>query len=232
MFAISEVGHSLFHLLFPQVCTGCGGDLPFTETTLCLRCLDSLPDTRFEFHPDNPVEKKFWGRLPLSGATASYYFTSESLIQHLMHEFKYRGNKELGRQLGRMMGNHIQSSGRFDVDALLPLPLFLSRQKKRGFNQAEILCQGIAEILKIPIMTSAIARTHSTDSQTNKGRIERWKNMEGNFIILDNELISGKHLLLVDDVITTGATLEACGAEMLKGRDVRLSIATLCFAAR
>jgi ComF family protein len=232
MIQLKEIKDSFLHLLFPHVCTGCGSDILNEETVLCMRCIDAMPETNFELHPKNPVEKTFWGRLPLVGATAQFYFTKESLIQHLMHQFKYKRNKELGLQLGRMMGEQIKKSGRFEADALIPLPLFPAKEKRRGYNQATILCEGMAETMSIPVLDKVIIRPQHTETQTKKGRIERWKNMEGKFILSNPEAIRNKHLLLVDDVVTTGATLEACGNELLKAEGVRLSVATLCVASR
>jgi len=232
MIGTKELKESLFHLLFPNVCAGCGNDMITGNTSLCLKCIDAMPETNFEKHRDNPIEKKFWGRIPLASATAQYYFTRESLMQQLMHEFKYRGNKDLGFQLGKMMGHNLKRSGRFRVDALIPLPLFALKEKRRGFNQATVLCEGIAEELKIPVLKNVIVRSTYTDTQTKKSRIDRWLNMEGKFILNNPSAIFGKHVLLVDDVVTTGATLEACGTELLKADNTRLSIATLCFAAR
>jgi ComF family protein len=193
--------------------------------------MEAMPETHFELHPGNPVEKKFWGRLLIQGGTAQYYFTKESLMQHLMHQFKYRKNKELGLQLGKMMGQQLKRSRRFTTDALVPLPLFPAREKRRGYNQATILCQGISEVMQIPILDKVIIRPQFTETQTKKGRIERWKNMDGKFILVDPRAIANKHLLLVDDVITTGATIEACAMEFLKIENVRISIATLCYTA-
>ncbi len=232
MIQLKEIKDSFLHLLFPHVCTGCGSDILNEESVLCMRCMDAMPETNFEIHPNNPVEKTFWGRLPLAGATAQFYFTKESLMQHLMHQFKYKRNKELGLQLGRIMGDQIKKSGRFEADALVPLPLFPAKEKRRGYNQATVLCEGMAETMNIPVLDKVIIRPQHTETQTKKGRIERWKNMEGKFILSDPEAIGNKHLLLVDDVVTTGATLEACGNELLKTGDVQLSIATLCVASQ
>ena len=232
MIKLKEIKDSFLHLLFPHVCTGCGSDILNEGTVLCMRCIDAMPETNFELHLNNPVEKTFWGRLPLVGATAQFYFTKESLMQHLMHQFKYKGNKDLGRQLGRIMGEQIQKSGRFKADALIPLPLFPAKQKRRGYNQATILCEGMAEAMNIPVLDKAIIRPQHTETQTKKGRIERWKNMEGKFILSDPDAIRNKHLLLVDDVVTTGATFEACGNELLKAEKVTLSLASLCVASR
>ena len=232
MIRLKEIKDSFLHLLFPHVCTGCGSDLLNQETVLCMRCVDAMPETNFEVHPNNPVEKTFWGRLPLAGATAQFYFTKESLMQHLMHQFKYKGNKELGLQLGKMMGEQIQQSGRFEVDGLIPLPLFPAKEKRRGYNQAAVLCEGMAESMHVPVLDEVIFRPQHTETQTRKGRIERWKNMEGKFILSNPDAIRNKHLLLVDDKVTTGATLEACGHELLQAEKVKLSVATLCVASR
>ena len=135
-------------------------------------------------------------------------------------------------QLGSMMGEQMLKSGRFAVDALVPLPLFPVKEKRRGYNQATVLCHGMAKSMNIPVLDNVILRPQHTETQTKKGRIERWKNMEGKFILGDPDAIGNKHLLLVDDVVTTGATLEACGNELLQAENVRLSVACLCVASR
>jgi ComF family protein len=233
MIRFSEINESVLQLFFPHVCSGCGNDILSRESSLCMRCMAAMPETNFDIYPGNPVEKIFFGRLPLVCATAQFYFTKESLMQHLMHQFKYKGNKELGLQLGKIMGDRLKESGRFDsVNALIPLPLFPVKERKRGYNQATVLCKGMQESMGIPVIETAIIRPQHTETQTKKGRIERWKNIEGKFVLFNQDTIKNKHLLLVDDVITTGATLEACGTELLKAPGVTLSIATLCIASR
>lgn len=227
-----EIKESVLQLLFPHLCTGCGSDLLSKRSELCMRCIEALPETNFELYPANPVEKTFWGRIPLLAATAQFYFTKTSLIQHLMHQLKYRGDQELGIQLGKIMGVHLMKSTRFETEALVPLPLFPAKERKRGFNQATILCQGMAEMMQVPILQNVISRPQHTETQTRKGRVERWKNIEGKFILNNASAISNKRILLVDDVITTGATLESCGMELLKAHAVQLSVATLCYASR
>lgn len=153
-------------------------------------------------------------------------------MQHLMHQLKYKGNKELGRQLGRLMGTELRQTNRFNyINGLIPLPLFAAKEKRRGYNQATILCEGIAEVMNVEILRDVVIRTEHTESQTKKGRMERWQNMEGKFQLLKPEKIQSRHLLLVDDVVTTGATLEACGHELSQVDDTNLSIATLCYAS-
>jgi ComF family protein len=232
MIHFKELRESLLHLLFPHTCSGCGSDILAKENSLCLRCMEAMPSTNFEWYYNNPVEKKLWGRLPFKAATAQYYFTRGSLIQQLIHQFKYNDDKDLGLQLGMLMGTALKRSGRIIADAVIPLPLFPDKERKRGYNQSDLLCDGIAEQLNIPVLKDIILRPRHTETQTRKGRIERWKNMEGKFVVKDPDPVSGKHILLVDDVITTGATVEACGTELIKAGNVELSIACLCFASR
>jgi len=233
MISVKEIGNSFLHVLFPHVCSGCGSDILSEETMLCLRCMAQMPETNFHLHPDNPVEKIFWGRLPLVNATAQYYFSKESLMQHLMHQLKYKGNKDLGRQLGRLIGNDLVQTDRFnEIDSLIPLPLFPAKEKRRGYNQATVLCEGMAEVMGSEILKDVIVRNQHTETQTKKGRMERWQNMEGRFELVRPEKIQGKHVLLVDDIITTGATLEACGRELIHANNVKLSIAAYCYTSR
>ncbi|MEO6315782.1 MAG: phosphoribosyltransferase family protein [Chitinophagaceae bacterium] len=227
---LTTIWQDFSHLFFPHVCAGCSSDNLSTESPLCIQCMKELPLTNFHLHANNPVEKDFWGRIPLEGATALCHFTSGSLIQHLLHQLKYKGNSDAGYFLGRMMGNALIAAPRFqNIDALVPLPLFAERQKKRGYNQSEVLCNGMASVMKIPVNNTAVVRLSATETQTNKTRIERWKNMDGKFELLQPAAIAGKHVLLVDDVVTTGATLEACGHELLSAGEVKLGIATLAY---
>lgn len=232
MQALRLIAESLLHFCFPHICNGCGSDMLNRHSTLCLRCIEQLPSTGFSTQPDNPVEKKFWGRIPVHFGMAQYYFTSQSLLQRLLHLLKYKGQQELGLQLGRLMGETLISANWHFIDALIPLPLFPGKQKMRGYNQSAILCRGIAEKMQIPVIETAVIRPEATETQTRKNRIERWNNMEGRFLLHNSQLIEHKHILLVDDVITTGATLEACGAELMKANGVELSIASLAYAAK
>ena len=231
MLLLKNISYSLFNLFFPHVCAGCGNDALSRQSFLCFRCLEDMPETHFHAHIDNPVEKMFWGRLALHSATSHFYFSKGSLMQQVLHQFKYKGNKELGEQLGKLMGIQLQEAGRFnDIEALVPLPLFPSRERRRGYNQAAVICSGMAEIMKIPVLKNVIVRTHFTETQTKKSRIERWQNIEGRFELRRADAIANKHVMLVDDVVTTGATLEACGSELMKAGCTHVSIATLCCA--
>jgi ComF family protein len=228
-----DIKEAVLHLLFPHVCDGCGSENLSADSCICAMCIASLPKTSFEKHVDNEVEKLFWGKLPVQAAAAHFYFTKESLLQHLMHQFKYKGNKELGLHLGRIMGEQLIQTSRFaNVEALVPLPLFANKERKRGYNQSTILCNGMAEVMQLPVLEKVVVRPTHTETQTRKGRIERWKNMEGKFLLADANAIKGKHILLVDDVVTTGATLEACGITLSAAADVTLSATCFCIASK
>lgn len=184
-------------------------------------------------HANNPVEKKFWGRLALTAATSEFYFAKGTLIQTLIHEFKYKNNKEIGLYLGAMIGSSLLNNNRFtNIDALIPLPLFADKEFKRGYNQATILCNGMSEVMGIPAIKNNVVRKRFTETQTKKHRSERWQNVEGSFEVNNPQEIKSKHILLVDDVVTTGATLEAWGSEILNIEETKLSIATLAFASK
>lgn len=226
------IPQSIVQLFYPHNCIGCGSDVINRENFLCLECISDLPYTRFALHADNPVEKIFWGRLAITNAMSEFYFTKASIVQNFIHELKYNGNKKAGHYFGNLMGKSLLNTDRFNVDALVPLPLFEKKEKMRGYNQAEILCNGISEIIGKPVLRKNVIRKVHTETQTKKHRDERWKNVEQTFHVTAPEQLEGKHILLVDDVITTGATLEACGAEILKVENVSLSVATLAIASR
>jgi ComF family protein len=222
--------NSLLHLVYPKLCAGCGSDLVTGDHLICLSCMSGLPETNFFMHAGNPVEKIFWGRLKLEAASSHMYFTKGSVMQNLLHQFKYRGRSEVGIYFGNMIGESFINTERFGkVDALVPLPLHFKKEKKRGYNQAAVICDGIAGKMNVPVLKDVIKRRIKTETQTQMNRMERWDNIEGKFELIKSSMIKNKHLLLVDDVITTGATLEACGAELLKGEGVKLSIASLAY---
>lgn len=224
---------SLLHLFLPHHCAGCGSDIISQQQVLCMHCMDRLPVTDFHLHANNPVEKIFWGRIPVTNGASYLYFVKDSLLQHIVHQLKYKGHKELGLFIGRKMGEALLQTNRFtDIDVLVPLPLFAARERKRGYNQAFILCQGMAEVLKLPVLKNAVNRRSFSDTQTHKNRIQRWQNMQGKFALQQADAIAGKHILLVDDVITTGATLEACAQELLTAHGTRLSIMTMAYTLK
>lgn len=183
-------------------------------------------------HLSNPVEKIFRGRIPIVSASAYAFFSKDSLVQNLLHSLKYASNKEAGIYMGKMIGRNLkQCKWNNDLHALIPLPLHLKKQKKRGYNQAAMICEGMSSELKVPVLNDVIARRKNTATQTHKTRMERWNNIEHKFELKKATGIMNKHVLLVDDVITTGATLESCGLELLKAEGLRLSIAAFAYTS-
>jgi ComF family protein len=195
--------------------------------------MHDLPHTNFAALANNQIEKDFWGRINLVAAYSQFYFSKAFLIQHLIHQLKYNGDTKIGFYLGEIMGKTMLESNRFStVDALIPLPLYADKEHKRGYNQATMICNGISAVMNIPVLQGAVIRQYATETQTRKHRTERWDNVKDSFKVKKETELNGKHLLLVDDVVTTGATLEACGQVILQANNVSLSIATLAYAAK
>lgn len=218
-------------LLYPQTCEACGKPLVDGEHILCSYCLYEIPMTKFWEYTDNPAAKLFWGKVQLEQASSFFYFTKNSRYRHLMHLLKYKGRKEVGVYLGRLYGERLASSPLYQtVDAIIPLPLHPKRLAKRGYNQSEEIAKGISVGLHKPVLTNAIKRDIYTETQTNKNRMERWKNVENVFSVSNAESLIGKHILLVDDILTTGATLEACAQAILQNVSCKISVASLAFA--
>lgn len=223
--------NSLWNLFFPKCCVVCGKPLLQTEEYLCLHCLKGLPRTNMHLQIDNEVEKNFWGKIPVQKASAFLYYTKGGDVRPILYELKYYGNKEIGNLLGRCMAKEILPSGFFrHIDYILPVPLHPKREKERGYNQSEWLAKGISNVTEIPLVTHLLSRSSYSSTQTHKTRIARFENMQGLFQCSDPEMLKGKHILLVDDVLTTGATLVAT-ADALKGTEgLRISILTLALA--
>lgn len=233
MNAIRSLFNDALHLFFPHHCLGCGNDIISADHILCLRCISHLPHTNFEKLPGNPVENIFRGRLDLKAASSQFYFSKGHLVQYLIHQLKYKGNKEAGEYMGAVMGKSLLQSERFcNLDYLLPLPLYADKEFKRGYNQAEVICNGMSTAMQVPVHTKNLVRRRYTDTQTKKHRAERWENVAGSFQLLQPEKIQGRNILLVDDVITTGATIEACAGALLHIPSVSISLATLAVAGK
>ncbi len=221
----------IYHLLFPHVCNGCGTELLSNEKTICTTCLSFMPKTNFHLIINNPMEQKMAVRTHIENATAYCYFNKGGAIQHLLHGLKYERKQEIGHLLGRRFGKQIEDERWLqDIDLLMPIPLSKQKLKARGFNQSESITLGMADALNKPMDTAAVIRTKNTASQTNKTRAERISNMTDAFLVAYPEFIRNKHILLIDDVITTGATLEACADIILKVPGTRVSMATLAYA--
>ena len=223
--------HALGPIFFPHLCAGCGSNAIAYGQAICHRCLARFPETGFASQPDNLVEQLFWGRIRVEAACSGYYFTRSSAIQHTLHQLKYRGNREAGIMLGRMLGHAMAESNRFkDMELVVPMPLFPEKEKIRGYNQASLIANGISEVLNIKTETNIIRRKHPTETQTRKSRLERWENVEGVFEVTHPMHVKGKSILLTDDVVTTGASLESCGDALLNAGCKTLHIGTVAFA--
>ncbi len=230
MTLVKNYFEDFLHLFFPHTCTGCGTDILNNEDALCAYCLTQLPETGFLAKPANPIEKIFYGRLPVEHAGSAFYFNKNSLLQHLIIQFKYRDNRNAGIYLGKILGILIQNAKRFDdTDIIVPLPLNEKKLFKRGYNQALLLAKGVSEVLQKPVVENAVERIQFTETQTQKNRITRWQTMEGVFKVLNESQLKNKHVLLIDDIVTTGATLESCGTEILEAENTKLSICTLAY---
>jgi ComF family protein len=220
----------IFWLYFPKNCPACGRPLRLFGANICGRCSQNLPETHFFEAPGNPIEKIFYGRLPIQAGAAAWYFHKNSALQALLFQLKYKSNEDVGLFIGKQMGALLAASERFaTIDAIVPVPLHPQALSKRGFNQAALICEGISQVWHKPVLRSAITRTKHTNTQTKQSRAVRWENMENAFSIKEHTSITGKHLLLIDDVITTGATIEACGKTLLSVKDVKVSVAAAAY---
>lgn len=222
---------NLLDLLFPQLCVACGNRMVTQEKFMCFDCWHDLPVSNFHVHPGNKLEQIFWGRVKIEFATAFFVFKKGSNYQHLIHFIKYKGMKELGFETGRRFGiDLLKSTGFASIDVIVPVPLHPKKQKLRGYNQSEWIAKGLSESMKKPVSIDNLQRNLHTSTQTRKNRYERWENVENIFEVNHPEEFEGKHILLIDDVVTTGSTLESCALKLLQIANTTVSIATLAFA--
>ncbi len=227
----SRIMDDLLELIFPSLCITCGERLLSQERHICLECWQDLPVNDFHLNPENRVAQLFWGRIRMEQAASFFHYRKGSRYQKLIHAIKYKGLKELGHETGQRYGAVLAESGPFRaVDVLVPVPLHPRKQKKRGYNQSEWIARGLGKSMHKPVVADNLFRRVHTSSQTRKSRFERWQNVEGIFGIRRPEDFSGKHVLLVDDVVTTGATVEACASQVLKTGNAKVSMASLAFA--
>jgi ComF family protein len=221
----------LVALLFPELCPACGESLMANEQVICTTCQYSLPLTNFHLHPDNIVARQFWGKINLQAAYALYYFTKGGKVQNLVHHLKYKGMPQIGHAVGAIAGAQlVKNNIFFSADVIIPVPLHKKRLKRRGYNQSTAFAEGLAKRLNVTVDDTSLVRTRATETQTRKGRFLRFENMQEVFQVANPEKLIGKHILLVDDIVTTGSTLEACAAVLLKIEGVKLSIATIAYA--
>lgn len=218
-------------LLFPELCHACGQSLVVHEDLICTDCLYNLPYTNFHQQADNIVARQFWGKVKLNGAYALFYFTKGGKVQQLIHQLKYNNAPMVGNKLGHIAGAQLIQSEHLNMfDAVIPVPLHKSRLRKRGYNQSACFAEGLAEALNTAVVINNLIRTKATATQTHKSRFDRAINMQDVFTVADIKALADKHVLLVDDVVTTGSTLEACAQALLTVPGLKLSIATIAYA--
>ncbi|MDD2195868.1 MAG: phosphoribosyltransferase family protein [Bacteroidales bacterium] len=219
------------HIFYPRVCGVCNTDLIHAEKVICLSCLYKMPLTRFWNDADNPIAQTFWGRVEIENACAYFFFAKGSKYRPLLHQLKYKGKYEIGVELGLIFGQTLAKSDLYKgIDYTIPVPLHPKKLRIRGYNQAEAIAEGIAKGLDIGMDTSHLVRKEFTETQTRKSRTERIKNVADAFELKNGSELKGKHLLLVDDVITTGATIEACAAKLLTVEGCKVSVGALAYA--
>lgn len=222
---------SFLSLLFPRCCIVCGRPLAKGEECICALCNIRLPRTGYHLQADNPVEQCFWGQIPLERGASFFFYRKGSDYRRILHQLKYSGQKEVGAVMGRYMASELLPSGFFrGIDVIIPVPLHKKKEQIRGYNQSEWIARGIADVTGIPVDADSVLRHKNTETQTRKSTFERRENMEGVFSLRHPGQFAGKHVLIVDDVLTTGSTTVACASCMTGVEGVRFSVLTLAVA--
>ena len=222
---------SVVNLFFPKVCYACLNLLNDNEETICVDCRHNLPVTNFHFNNDQTLLKVLYGRAKIENGTALFRYEKKGIVQQLIHSLKYKGYEKIGIILGDWLGGELRTLDRYkEIDLVIPVPLHKKKLKKRGYNQVAKFGQQIANSLNIPYHDDILLKVTNTKSQVNKNRWARWNQSEELFTISDVKWIENKHILLVDDIITTGATLEACITVINQAKNTKISIATMAIA--
>ncbi len=227
---IYEMLKDFIHLIYPHYCLACHSGLAKGENLVCTICIHNLPRTNFHLYPDNPMYKRIAGRLPVGHAFAFLHFHKGGKAQRLLHELKYHNHPEIGMQLGRVYGHDLLlSSLAGNFDRIVPVPLHAHRFNRRGYNQSERFAAGLAETMKLICDHRSVERVEMTETQTRKSKLKRWQNVEDVFRVVQSGSVRNQRILLVDDVITTGSTIEACGQVLLDAGASSISIAGIAY---
>ncbi len=226
-----KIFDNLLSLFYPRLCVACGDALQQNEQHLCLHCLMHLPETNFHKNHDNPLMNIFAGRVKVEEVASLLYYKKGNNVQHILHALKYKGQKEIGSFLGEYYGKILALEPRFQsVDCIVPIPLHPKKQQKRGYNQSEWFAKGLSAGTGKPYRTDILTRAQFTETQTRKSRFNRWENVKEVFVATEDNSVHGLHLLVCDDVLTTGATMEAAIQQLLTLPDVKVSVVTLATA--
>ena len=220
--------HDFLDLLYPRICFACETALGTNEKVVCTACLHALPVADFHLEKENTVEKIFYGRIPVENATSLLLFEKKGIVQKLIHNLKYRGHEEIGSFLGSWLGKEVAELPEYrKITAVIPVPLHRKKLRIRGFNQVTKFGEEIAKSLEVPVIDDALLKVNASKTQTLKKRLARWGSIDETFILQDPERLENAHVLLVDDLVTTGATLEACAQKLLQIPNLKISIATM-----
>ncbi|MBP5710615.1 MAG: ComF family protein [Bacteroidales bacterium] len=229
---INDLLTNLIALFYPVTCMSCGRVLLQHEKHICLHCMAHLPETNYHLDKDNPLNLIFLGRVPIENVASFLFFKKGELVQKMLHELKYNGNQDIGDFLGECYGKKLANTQAFaSIDMILPIPLHKKKLRLRGYNQSECIAKGLSRSMGIPYRTDILVRTEYTETQTHKSRFNRWENVKEVFAVENEEDIKGKHILICDDVLTTGATTEAAVEKILQAADVKVSVVTLACAS-
>ena len=221
----------ILDLMYPPVCLACQQELPASAEMLCLHCWYELPETHQHVCLENAFAEIFWGRVPIVAGAALYYFSKSGRVQRLIHQLKYERKSVIGIELGTYYGSQLRQVAPFNTtQVVVPVPLHPKKEKDRGYNQANVFGEGMAKSLGVPVCCEVLKKNEHTLSQTQKSRLGRMQNVQQSFRLGNPEDVKGKHVLLVDDVLTTGATLEACASLLMEVEGVSVSLATIAMA--
>lgn len=225
---IQSLLEDFLNLIYPRTCAACGNTLFRHEEVICSQCLIHLPKTFFHQDRKNPLFQLFWGKVPLEMVSSFYFFNKGNKVQNLIHQLKYNNRPDIGVYIGKRYGQYLKKEDNFKtVDIIIPVPLHKKKLRKRGYNQAEMFASGLSSSMDIPYDNLSFIRNTNTETQTKKSKLERWENVKNKFSITDTSNLENKHILLVDDVITTGSTLEACAHVLIDEVRAKISFASI-----